>query len=278
MGKYTHIFKNYEGSYFPGCPVIIVGKALVKEEYTGDIYAQIKFQNIGSKNIAGISASVTVFDVYGKELSSVKGIQYPDMNEACGSEFGSKTLIPLNTSARSFDVRLDEVCFADGSALKFRSGSWEKLPEQELLVDRLGKELAEEYCREISEDSCYVPCKNENIWLCSCGAVNLADEESCRDCGQKYSELVTALDEENLKKAYDEKARKKKKEDDEKHTAERKKRIKIVYGLIGAILAIIITGPIIGLSSTVVGGLAVVLLPAALLIAIIYIYILSILK
>ena len=268
MGKYTHIFKNYEGSYLPGCPVIIVGKALVKEEYTGDIYAQVKFQNIGSKSIAGISASVTVFDVYGKELNSVKDIQYLNLNVERGSEFGSKTLIPLDTNARSFDLGLDQVRFADGSALKLQNNSWEKLPEQELLIDKLGKELAEEYYRQTSQSSCYVPCKNKSIWLCSCGAVNLADEESCRDCGQKYSELVTALDEENLKKAYDEKARKKKKEDDEKHTAERKKRIKIVYGLIGAILAIIITGPIIGLSSTVVGGLAVVLLPAALLIAI----------
>ena len=278
MGKYAHIFKNYEGSYFPGCPVIIVGRALVKEEYTGDIYAQVKYQNIGGKSIAGISASVTVFDVYGKELRSLKNFQYRNLDEGCGSEFGSETLIPLDANARSFEVRLDEVCFSDGSALKFQSEGWQKFPEQELIADILGKELAEEYCRETSRSSRYVPCKNKSIWLCSCGAVNLADEESCRDCGQKYSELVTALDEENLKKAYDEKARKKKKEDDEKHTAERKKRIKIVYGLIGAILAIIITGPIIGLSSTVVGGLAVVLLPAALLIAIIYIYILSILK
>ena len=223
MGKYAHIFKNYEGSYLPGCPVIIMGRALVKEEYTGDIYAQVKFQNIGGKSVAGISASVTVFDVYGKELGSIKNFQYRNLDEGCGNEFGSKTLIPLDTNARGFEVRLDEVRFADGSALEFRNGSWEKLPEQELIADRLGKELAEEYCRETSRASRYVPCKNEDIWLCSCGAVNMADEDSCRTCGQKYSELTEALDEEKLKKAYEEKARKKKIEDDEKHAAERKK-------------------------------------------------------
>lgn len=198
MGKYIQVFKNYEGSYLPGCPVIIVGKALVKEEYTGDIYAQVKFQNIGSKSIVGISASVTVFDVYGKELNSVKDIQYLNLNVERGSEFGSKTLIPLDTNARSFDIGLDQVRFADGSALKLQNNSWEKLPEQELLIDKLGKELAEEYYRQTSQSSRYVPCKNKSIWLCSCGAVNLADEESCRDCGQKYSELAEALDEGKL--------------------------------------------------------------------------------
>ena len=241
MGKYIQVFKNYEGSYLPGCPVIIVGKALVKEEYTGDIYAQVKFQNIGSKSIVGISASVTVFDVYGKELNSVKDIQYLNLNVERGSEFGSKTLIPLDTNARSFDLGLDQVRFADGSALQLHHNSWEKLPEQELLIDKLGKELAEEYYRQTSQSSRYVPCKNKSIWLCSCGAVNLADEESCRDCGQKYSELVTALDEDKLaasiKQRLEEEARLNA-ERAEKEAKSRRKRTKTICISLAIIFAI----------------------------------------
>ena len=77
--RYTRLFALSEKYYAEGAPRLIAAGALLKDNRTGKVLAQIKFQNISPKTIKAVKVSVWAinYDNKGNMISSeATGLYY----------------------------------------------------------------------------------------------------------------------------------------------------------------------------------------------------------
>ena len=198
--RYARLFSLPENQYTVGSPILIAAGALLKDNQTGKVLAQIKFKNISDKQIKAVKISIDAFDVSGKELEGIAEYQYLDLAAARMVEFGHKQAVALpDAVTRAYRVNCTGVFFADGSAWNANpDASWNSLPVQRTLTAQLG-DLAEQYQRDTSAKSNFVPVEHEDLWFCSCGAINRSGESHCHDCQHSKAELFAALNVEMLR-------------------------------------------------------------------------------
>lgn len=114
--RYTRLFALPENQYAPSAPILIAAGALLKDNQTGKVLAQFKFQSISPKEIKAVKISVTAFDVFGKEVKGVAEYQYLDLSASRDAEFGQKQAVPLpDAVTHTIGVECTSVVFEDGS-------------------------------------------------------------------------------------------------------------------------------------------------------------------
>ncbi len=86
--RYTRLFSLPENLYAEGAPVLIAAGALLKDNQTGNVLAQLKFKNIGFKTIKAIKVRITLLDTVGRSLGNPITYQYLDLSASRDSEFG----------------------------------------------------------------------------------------------------------------------------------------------------------------------------------------------
>lgn len=199
MERYSSLFRLPEKLYTQGSPLLIAAGALLKDNQTGNILAQIKFCSLTNKEIKAVKVNIKAFDVSGAEVQGVDGYQYLDLSAALNAEFGQKTAVTLPDSVtRSFSVACTSVIFSDNSAWEAEENAvWEPLPKQQNLENLIGN-LARQYRRDTSIQSHFEPLEYSDLWICSCGAVNRRRESQCCSCGVSRSTIFSALNAESL--------------------------------------------------------------------------------
>jgi len=201
MSRYTSLFRLPGSLYTSGSPLIISAGALLRDDQIGRVLAQIKFKSLSSQRIVAVKVALRAFDISGEELEGVGEYQYLDLSAGRGDDFGDRRAVPLpNPVTRSFSVSVSSVLFEDGSGWQGDENCvWEPLERPEELKVALGsEELAEQYVRDTSRNSRYVPTVAGDLWFCSCGAVNTAEETSCTVCGAERDALFEAFDRQRL--------------------------------------------------------------------------------
>ena len=239
MERYTTLSKETTALYLPGSPVIILAQALLKDNANDHVLAQIKYKSLSDKPICALKVSVGTCDVAEKPTPGVDGFQYLDLTVDFGDNFGSKTLIPLpDKSSRGFKAAVIEVVFVDKTVWTAAPDAvWEPLPKQELLIGRLKNiELADEYVLKTCPQAQFVPMRCGDIWLCTCGSVNTSRREKCGACGQRYNDLIRALDAGELEASYKER-REREAELAERKQAEAAVRKKKTKKLVSVVIA-----------------------------------------
>ena len=93
--RYTRLFALEENLYSDGSPVVISAGALLKDNQTGAVLAQLKIRNIGSKMIKAAAVRITCFDTVGKPLEGTAEKEYLDLTAGRDEEFGQKSLVSL---------------------------------------------------------------------------------------------------------------------------------------------------------------------------------------
>lgn len=113
--RYERLFSLPEKNlYSAGAPIVIAAGALLKDNQTGNVLAQLKFRNISGKNIKAVTVSIVPVDTLGQPLGENTVYQYLDFNAVRDAEFGQKTPVILpSPSTRKFTVSVSEVIFAD---------------------------------------------------------------------------------------------------------------------------------------------------------------------
>lgn len=199
MKRYSNLFRIPEKLYTQGSPLLIAAGALLKDNQTGNILAQIKFRSLSNKEIKAVKVNIKAFDVSGAEVQGVDGYQYLDLSAARNAEFGQKTAVTLPDSVtRSFSVACTSVIFSDNSAWEAEENAvWEPLPKQQNLENLIGN-LAQQYRRDTSIQSHLEPLEYSDLWICSCGAVNRRRESQCCCCGVNRNTIFSALNAESL--------------------------------------------------------------------------------
>lgn len=196
--RYTKLFTLSGNLYSDNAPVIIAAGALLKDNQTGGVLAQLKLKNITPKTIKALKVVIKCFDVSGAEIEGAE-YQYLDLSTARNTEFGQQVAVPLpDRVTRSFSVVCTSVIFSDNSVWEAEeSAVWESLPKQQNLENSLGN-LSQQYRRDTSPQSRFAPLEYGDLWLCSCGAVNKCGESQCCSCGVSRNTIFSALNTETL--------------------------------------------------------------------------------
>ena len=114
--RYSRLFSLPENLYAAGSPVLICAGALLKDNQSEKILAQLKLKNIREKEIKAITVSISPLDTLDHPLGSPLEYQYLDLTAFRDDEFGQKTPIFLpDESTRAFSVEVTEVIFSDNT-------------------------------------------------------------------------------------------------------------------------------------------------------------------
>lgn len=114
--RYTRLFSLPENLGLEDCPVVISAGALLMDNVTGNILAQLKLRNLSPQAVNAVKVKIHAYDTAKTELNGVEAFSYQDLNVPLDGEFGSQTPIPLPDAAtRSFTVAILSVVLADGT-------------------------------------------------------------------------------------------------------------------------------------------------------------------
>lgn len=112
--RYSRLFSLPTNLYTEGAPVLIAAGALLKDNRSGKVLAQLKFRNISQKAIQSVKVKVNAYDTAGCPLAGMDSFSYLDLSVAANEEFGqSKPIYLPDATTRAFSVEILSVVFAD---------------------------------------------------------------------------------------------------------------------------------------------------------------------
>lgn len=240
--RYTKLFQLSENLYAEGSPVIIAAGALLKDNQTGRVIAQLKLRNISPKIIKAATVSLFPLNTVSKPLGEAIRYEYLDLSSTRDTDFGSKSAIPLpDTTTRSFSVAVAEVIFTDNSVWNADDAAWETLKSPEALTSRLDSEMVKQFRLEYGSGAKNFLLEQKDLWHCVCGAVNRQGETECHSCRKPIYDLKK-LDLGALKEHKEQRLVKEQEQAAEKAAATRKTREIQATVLVGAAVFCIVAG------------------------------------
>ena len=188
--RYSRLFALSENQYASDSPVVIAAGALLKDNQTGKVIAQLKLRNISSKRIKAATVCIVPFDTVGNLIGDSVSYQYLDLNAKRNEDFGQKAAIALpNAATRSFAATVEEIAFVDNTIWKATGEPWEVLPAQSSFDRTYGVEFTKQLCIKYGAGCKYIPLAEKDLWYCTCGALNSQKEDKCHACGKSYAVL-----------------------------------------------------------------------------------------
>lgn len=115
--RYKRLFALPENLHTEGAPVVIMAGALLKDNQTGRVLAQLKLKNVSEETIKSVKVSIQAFGKSGAEAKEIH-YEYADISVKSGEEFGSKTPIEMNNKILYYSAVITEVLFENGTAWK----------------------------------------------------------------------------------------------------------------------------------------------------------------
>lgn len=191
--RYYRLFSLPDNGYAQGAPVVLAAGALLKDNQTGQILAQLKIRSLSQKPIKAATVSLAPLDTLNKPLGDAISYQYLDLQVLRDGDFGSKTPIPLpDPSTRAFSAAVTEVIFADNTLWTVSNDPWEPLGAPVTLEQALGdKELAKQCQIQYGSGFRYQYQAEKDLWQCACGALNHQDEPRCHKCHLERTSLTS---------------------------------------------------------------------------------------
>ncbi len=173
--------------YCPGAPLRVLSGRLLGDGTL--LYCQLSLQSLSAAEIRKVTVGVQTLDKDGRPM----GLELPHrylVKAARDDCFGDKELLTLPLDgAASFRARVLRVDFAEGEPWR-ADGVWASMPVQPSLEESYGdKELAEQFRIRYGRDCKCRIITVEDLWLCTCEAVNRESEASCHRCHRVRSAL-----------------------------------------------------------------------------------------
>ena len=197
--RYEIIQHNRQEHWLDGSPVLLAAHALVKDNLTGGVSAQCKFQNLGKEKIEAVYLSLSCAGADREAVASISEYIYLDLAAKPGLTFGDDRLIPLpDRTTRYYTITLHKVVFAGGVVWQNAGAkAFAPSPEPQPL-SALGY-LEEEYRRIApSELQANFPQRHALSWRCGCGQLNLKEVSNCVKCGHDLESQLLASDKNRL--------------------------------------------------------------------------------
>lgn len=116
--RYKRLFALPENLHTEDAPVVIMAGALLKDNQTGRLMAQLKLKNVSEETIKSVKVSIQAFGKSGVEAKEIH-YEYANISVKSGDEFGSKTPIEMNNNKiLYYSAVITEVLFENGTAWK----------------------------------------------------------------------------------------------------------------------------------------------------------------
>lgn len=192
--RYSRLLSIDGPQYATGSPVLMESGALLRDNANGKILALLKFRSITPKQIKLMTVDIICSDAMHRQLGSPIRYQYLDLNITRNEYFGAKQPIPLpDVSIRNISIQIVEVGFDDLSICTEISPSWQKVPER-TTIDTLFPdiELRRQFSLSYGSDCQFNATRFEDLWYCTCGALNLSTETVCHSCKREFLTLTDA--------------------------------------------------------------------------------------
>ena len=187
--RYSKLFSLPENLYTTGAPVVIAAGALLKDNQSGNVLAQLKLQNINSRRIKAATVQIFPMDTAGDAIDETATYQYLDLNAGRDEFFGQKTAIPLpNAATRSFSVIVTEIIFSNNEKWIAEEAKWRPL-KKPTSIGWGDPELVKQFHRDYGNRSENQLLEDDDLWICVCGAINRSGETCCHRCGQTLDHL-----------------------------------------------------------------------------------------
>ncbi len=190
MERYSRVFYINDNFYLDNSPVIILAGAILKDNSTDELIGQLKLKSLSNKKIESVEIELELYDSSGKKQEKKVRHEFLDLNISRNEEFGSNEAIKLPyENSKSFKVNIKKVIFSDGESWNNKKAYY-KLEEQESLNSILKTDELKYFKKTYGIYSEYIPIKQKNIWLCSCGTINYDDEEECYFCKINKNDIL----------------------------------------------------------------------------------------
>lgn len=201
--RYSKLYSLPENLYAAGSPVLIAAGALLKDNQTGKVIAQLKMRNISQKPIKAAMVSIRPLDTVGNPLGGKTEYQYLDLSVARDEDFGQKVPVALPDAAtRAFTASVEEIVFADNSIWTATGEPWEVLDTPGSLRSIGDAELIKQFRMKYGNNCKNLPLIEKDLWYCACGELNRQGEAECHSC-QKSFALLKQIDMDELRKESD---------------------------------------------------------------------------
>lgn len=189
--RYSKLFSLAENLYAQGSPIIIKAGALLKDNESNRLLAQLKLQNISDKPVKFVKVELTLLDSVNRSIGASITFDYLDLFATRGADFGTKKPIYIAQAAtRSYAVKVVEVGFDDNSIWKDNNCVWNPMPKQKHIVSSLGNYIAVKGFKSLfGKDAVWSMLDHGDLWCCTCGTINHQDEEFCYKCGTAHVKL-----------------------------------------------------------------------------------------
>ncbi len=188
--RYLNLFKLPERLYAKGSPIIIETGALHKDLVLNDIVAQLKFRSIVANKVSSVTVDITCYNASNEVITSSFVYKYEDIAVNENEHFfGNKTLITLpNNDTRSFDVKITQAEFSDGTCVMISEDDWKSLPKQ-IAVSNYENIFINYFTKKYGSSANFLPTEYDDLWFCTCGQENRNDKAVCSRCGIAHSVL-----------------------------------------------------------------------------------------
>lgn len=114
--RYSKIFSLLPQEKEAEIPVSILAGALLRENASGQLLAQVKYQNNDSRIVVQMTVAVTLLDADGKPIGEYVPFCYKGLDVQTDTTFGDDVPIVVeNPSAGGFEVCVEQIVFADDS-------------------------------------------------------------------------------------------------------------------------------------------------------------------
>ena len=242
--RYSRLYTQAGMLYAEASPVIIEAGTVLADSLTKKVLVQLKFRNISDREITSLLACILPLDASGEAQDKAVEYLYNNLSIPRDESFGAGAAVVMpNTEVRSYKVRVGKVCFADGSEWQGQEDYFAPLPAPERLENAFDdEEMSRQFRISYGEDCIYLASEAKDLWFCTCGAVNHADESKCHKCRRVHSALkninVDSLRSETTKRLSSEMQQEA--EEDIENTEKRSKLLKLLAIIVPVVLILVI--------------------------------------
>ena len=249
--RFMHLYELDNLLYTAKSPVIVIGGVLLKDIETNRLIIQLKFSSISDNSIIAIKIKIAEKDIVNK-IENILEYQYLDLNVKYGDKFGdNKAILIKGVNTKKFSIENMTIVFDNKETVTINTFC--SLPRIKKLIDEVKlTELEKQYRLNVNNYAKYVPVEFGDIWMCSCGEWN--KNTICRRCKAAKNIVFSNYDIQKLNIEMNSRLREKRMREIEKEKKEelykqkllerelkRKKYIKVVLGIIIAVIFIILS-------------------------------------
>lgn len=168
---------------------ILVEEHSLFKDGNENVFASVKFRNVGEKPVIAVYYELRCRSVAGDELGSMERVLL-DINIAPGESFSSGEPFRLTDyTIRLIEPRLTRVVTDDGESIRLTEEDIRRIPPQTELRGTLDEKLLE--LAGLDKDERYFFAELENgYWQCACGAIARAGDEACPHCGRNPAGML----------------------------------------------------------------------------------------